>query len=74
MFGIGPTELLILIVIGVLVVGVPIAIIVLIVFLALRHKSSGQSPSYPQLLEENQRLREELAAVKGKNAQATADQ
>jgi len=64
MFGIGPFELLIVLVTGVLLLAVPVAIIVLLVVLVRRPNSNREAPSYAQLLEENQRLRAELAARK----------
>jgi Mn2+/Fe2+ NRAMP family transporter len=60
MFGIGPTELLIGAVGVLLTVAVPIAIIVLLI-LVLRKQTLVS-----QLRDENQRLREELAAATGR--------
>ncbi|MHB8973256.1 MAG: hypothetical protein ACYC3X_16705 [Pirellulaceae bacterium] len=68
MFGIGPIELLIVLVMGALLLTVPVAIIVLLVVLVRKPNSSQESPSYAQLLEENQRLRAELAAKKDHHA------
>lgn len=67
MFGIGPAELLILLIIGTLAIGVPVAIIVLLVVLLRKNNSGDQNPSYSQLRDENHRLREELAALQQKN-------
>lgn len=68
MFGIGPTELLILFLM-VFVIGLPVAVVVLIVLMLLKRSPKDGSPSYAQLLEENQRLREQLAAERGKSTQ-----
>ncbi len=67
MFGIGPLELLIVLVVGLFSVGVPIAIIVLLVVLLRKRSSDDATTSNSQLLDENQRLRDELAAARGKN-------
>jgi hypothetical protein len=57
-------ELLILLVIGLFCIGVPAAAIVsLVVFLRKEDAGKGQ-PSYAELVEENRRLREELAALR----------
>ena len=64
MFGISPMELLTVAIIGVLALGIPVAIVVLLVLL-LRKKNDGEGNGtlISQLRDENQRLREELAAV-----------
>lgn len=64
MFGIGYMELVILMVIGAIIVG----FVVLIVTLAAKGRN-GAAPheAYTQLLEENRRLREELAARERKS-------
>lgn len=67
MFGIGPQELLILSIVGFLCIGMPIAIIVVIVVLLGKRNPDSEATPYSQLLEENQRLRDELAAEKSKN-------
>jgi hypothetical protein len=67
MFGIGPAELLVLLVLGFLVFGFPIAIVILLVVLLRNRNADSTSPSYAQLLEENQRLRNELAEARSKN-------
>ena len=58
--GIGPMELLVLLIIGAFLFGVPIAAVVLIVVL-LRNQKSGTDS---ELRAENQRLRDEIAALK----------
>ena len=68
MFGIGPIELLIVLVMGALLLTVPVAIIVLLVVLVRKPNSDREASSYAQLLEENQRLRAELAAKKDHHA------
>jgi len=64
MFGLGITELLILLIVGTIVIGVPIAIVVLVVVLLSKQKDAhGDGQLVSQLRTENQRLREELAAI-----------
>ncbi len=65
MGGIGPIEILILAFIGLLLLGVPIAI-VLVVVLSQRKTGGARNDSalVAQLREENRRLRDELAAAK----------
>ena len=65
MFGVGPMELILLAIMGILTVGIPIATIVLLVLL-LRKKNHSESDGIviSQLRDENQRLRDELAAAK----------
>jgi hypothetical protein len=65
----GPMELVILLVSGVLCLGVPAAVIVLLVILLKRQGADQQSASAnAALIEENRRLREELASLKGGKA------
>ncbi|TWU10337.1 hypothetical protein Pla52o_57110 [Novipirellula galeiformis] len=65
MFGIGPMELLIVLIVGVLTIGIPICIVVLLVLLLRKqNNASGDSPQISQLQQENQRLRDELATLK----------
>lgn len=65
MFGIGPTELLIVLIVGVLTIGIPIGIVVLLVLLLRRQKkSNGDGARIAQLQEENQSLRDELATLR----------
>lgn len=64
MFVPGPSELLILLVIGALALGVPIVIVVLLVVLLRKNDSSGDAQLIAQLRDENQRLRDELAAAR----------
>ena len=68
MFGLGVTELLILLFVLALVVGLPVAIAFILIVL-LRKPSSepnsdATSATMASLREENQRLREELAALR----------
>jgi hypothetical protein len=61
MLGIGVAELLVLVIVGLFLVGVPIAIVsVLLVVLLRTQESEGNS----QLRKENNRLREEIAELK----------
>ena len=65
MFGLGVTEMVIFLVIGLLVFGIPVAIVVLLVFLLRKpQNSNNDSSQILQLREENERLRSELAATK----------
>ena len=67
MFGIGPLELLIVLIVGLFTVGVPIAIVVLLVLLLRKQKSGNDATLISQLREENQRLRDELATANRRN-------
>jgi hypothetical protein len=61
MFSIGPIELLILMIVGLLVFALPITVIVLLVgLLRKRENPDGDSALISQLRDENQRLREKL--------------
>jgi hypothetical protein len=63
--GIGAAELLIILLIGVLTIGIPLAIVLLLVFLLPKWKDrSGDTTLVAQLREENQRLRDELARLR----------
>ena len=65
MFGIGPMELLIVLIVGVLTIGIPIGIVVLLVLLLRKqNNSNGGSTRIAQLQQENQSLRDELATLK----------
>jgi hypothetical protein len=64
MFGLGPMELLVFLVVGLLYLGVPIAIIVLLVALLRKLRSDDTLTSNSQLRDENQRLRDELAVAR----------
>ena len=65
MFGLGLTEVLIFLIVGFIVFGIPIAIVLLLVSL-LRKPQNGinESPQVSQLREENERLRRELELSK----------
>ncbi len=73
MFGLGISEVVILLVVGLLVFGVPLAIVVLLVFL-LRKPQNAIHDSSPllQLRDENERLRRELAAFKTEKPSSTS--
>ena len=61
-------ELLIVLGIGLLVIGVPIAILVFVVIMVTRQRRSGNDDqSVSRLVEENQALREEIATLKSKH-------
>lgn len=64
----GPTELLILVFIGLLIVGVPLGIIAVVVLVAARRRSNHAPPPYPHFREEKDVSREELATRAGKDA------
>ena len=65
MFGLGITEMVILLVISLFLFGVPIAIVVLLVFLLRKPQNAiNDSSQLLQLQDENERLRRELAASK----------
>ena len=64
----GGFELLIVLGIGLLVIGVPIAILVFVVIMVTRQRRSGNDDqSVSRLVEENQALREEIATLKSKH-------
>jgi hypothetical protein len=63
MFGIGPAEILVLFVCAA-TLGIPATIVVLLVLLRGKNRTGQTGPSYEQLLEENERLRQEMAALK----------
>ncbi len=64
----GLYELLIVFVMGLLVFGVPIAILVFVVIMVTRQRRSGNDDqSVSRLVEENQALREEIATLKSKH-------
>jgi hypothetical protein len=68
MFGLGLTEIVIFLVIAFIVFGIPIAIVVLLVFLLRKPQSSiNDSSQLSQLRNENERLRRELSATKTDN-------
>ena len=60
MIGIGPAELMVLLIVGVFMLAVPIAAVMAIV-LVIRNQRSGDAAI---LREENQQLRDEIAALK----------
>lgn len=65
MVGIGPFELLIVLIVGVLAIAVPLGIVILLVVQLQKQKNSnGDSARIAKLEEENQRLRDELARRK----------
>lgn len=65
MFGIGLMELLIVSIVGVLTIGIPIGIVVLLVLLLQKQQNSnGDSTRIEQLQEENRNLRSKLATLK----------
>ncbi len=66
MFSLGILELIIVLVTGSLVFGVPAAILVVLVMLLRKPSSAEQSPTYSELVTENKRLRDEIAALKNK--------
>jgi hypothetical protein len=68
MFGVGPMEIVVVLVIGAILFGIPLALAVLVILL-LRKNMAG--PSYQQLLEENERLRQEIAALKERTREPT---
>ena len=66
MFSIGILELLIILVISFFVIGVPVAIVILLVILLRKQRLADQSPTYSELIAENNRLRDEIAALRNK--------
>ena len=62
----GPLELLIILFIGLLIFGVPVAIVIWLVMLNRKQRSGNTSPTYSELMTENHRLRDEIAALKNK--------
>ncbi len=66
MFSLGILELIIVLVVGALVIGVPVVILVVLVMLLRKPSSAEQSPTYSELVTENKRLRDEIAALKNK--------
>ena len=66
MFGLGIFELLIVLVIGLFLFGVPVAIVILLVMLIRKQSSGDNSPTYSELMTENHRLRDEMEALKNK--------
>ena len=62
----GIFEILIYLVIAVFTFGVPVAILVLLVMLLRKQSSGHKSPTYSELMTENRRLRDEIAALKNK--------
>jgi hypothetical protein len=70
MFYLGSAEIILLLIIVILIFGVPIAAVLLIVFLDRRQRQ-GQPPKlfdHAALEEENRKLREEIARLKGDKA------
>jgi hypothetical protein len=62
MFGIGPLELLILSATALFLLGIPVAIIALLVMLVRKQRSNGELNV--QLRKENELLRQELSSEK----------
>jgi len=67
MFGIGVQELIIILVIGIFVIGVPVAILILLVMLIRKQRSADKSPTYSELITENHRLQAEIADLRNKH-------
>ncbi len=64
----GPAELLIVFVIGLLVIGVPVAILVFVIIMAVRQRGTNDADqAASKLIEENQALREEIADLKARH-------
>ena len=69
----GPFEFLIVIAIGLVVIGVPVAIIVLAIILFTRRQGPTDLPAdartVARLIEENQELRKEVAELRSRPSQ-----
>jgi hypothetical protein len=64
MFSLGPAELVVLLLIGGFLIGVPLLVTLLVIFLVRRRGEGPSAESYAVLAEENRRLREEIARLK----------
>lgn len=64
MFSFGIPELLVLMVVVLMIIGVPAAIVTLLVILLRKQNATDKSPGYAELQDENQRLRDEIAVLK----------
>ena len=67
----GPLELLIVLVLGFLVIGVPVAAIVVLILISARRRGANDfakddSEAVSRLVEENRALRKELADLKAR--------
>jgi hypothetical protein len=71
MFGIGPMEIVVVLVICAAMLGIPLTIVVLLVLLRGKNTTVQTGPSYEQLLEENERLQQEMASLKERNREPT---
>ena len=67
MFGIGPWELVVVLVVGLLTLAIPIGVVVLLMVAFRKPKVlDADGATIAQLSDENQRLRNELAAVRNR--------
>ena len=62
----GLAELAIVLVIGLLVIGVPVAILVCVIVLVRQRRGNDASQTISKLIEENQRLRDEITELKSR--------
>ena len=63
-FGIGPMELIVLLVLGTCFIGIPIAVVAVLIFALRRNESNPGRSAGNDLREENARLRRENEALR----------
>lgn len=65
-FGIGPMELIVLLVLGACFIGIPMAVVAVLIFALRRNESHPGRSAEKDLREENARLRRENEALRRK--------